>query len=304
MSKLDSLHMVADSLQQAHVADSLQQIHVADSLRQVFVADSLHRVYVADSLATARLVAERTIFGDEASLAVATRRVAQIAEGGVESLSSNMTFLILAVVFLLTYLLWLPHILRNGSIRWSQFKRHRDTRGDVGGNVLGRQRMGVLFVAWSLFMVLFPMIVVRAVAQFYPVELDFSGSMWISWAVVAVMCMAIYGWAMLSVGGYLSLNVEFVEKILYAKRQFMVLCSLFASPLFIISSLANYNQGEWVMQMALLVGVIFVLIYLRQSFLLFVRQNFSILHWFLYLCGVEILPLTFVWAITTRYLVI
>ncbi len=316
MSRIDSLQQV--------VADSVQQAHIADSLHQIFVADSLHRVFVADSIEQVRLTAERAMFGDEAvfsdvafgestlrevslgetALGEVTYRAAQVADSGVGSLVSNNIYIILVSLFLLVYLMWLPHIIRNGAIRWSYLKhRYRRISSEGERDVVGRQRMGVQIVAWSLFVTMFSMVAARAVAQYSYVELDFSGTMWIVGALVAAACIAVYEIMILRIGGYLSLNMQFVSMVLSTKRQFMIFGVIFASPIFIIGSIANYSQGELVLQLSGIVAVGFVLFFLRQSFLLFIRQNFSILHWFLYLCGVEILPLTFIWAVTTRYLV-
>ncbi len=275
---------------------------VADSLQQAHLADSLHKLFIEDSLAVVRIAAREAIFGEGSELCVASRGVAEVMDRGVESLSHNPLFMALATIFALLYLLWLPHVVRNGSIKWAHFKHHHTSHGDER-EIIGQQRMGVLVVAWALFTTLFSMIIARGVAQYATSQVDFSGGGWIGIGLVGVVGVALYGWAMLRMGGYLSLSGEFVRKILSMKRQLMILCAIFASPLFIISALANYNQGEWVLQLSGFVGVIFIFIFLRESFLLFVRQNFSILHWFLYLCGVEILPLTFIWAITTRYLV-
>ena len=43
-----------------------------------------------------------------------------------------------------------------------------------------------------------------------------------------------------------------------------------------------------------------VSVYLKESLMLFLSKKISILHWFLYLCAVEIFPVSFVWLSLTR----
>ncbi len=294
--------VATDSLRQIHVADSLHQIHVADSLRQIHVADSLHNIYVEDSIAQARLESRHHIFGEESTLCESVAPRAVDNQIGVESLVNNPTYILLAAIFTLLYLVWLPHIIRSGVIKWSQINnRHRGDR-DAENNRgwLGHQRLGQIAVTWVLWVVLLSILTIRSVAELWDSQIAFSGKMWIVSGVFAVAATILYGWGLLKISGYMTLQTEFVEKILALRRQLSIMAILFISPLCIISGLTNYEEGIWVLQLSMYVVVIFLLIYIRQSFLLFIRQNISILHWILYLCGVELLPLSFLWAIATR----
>ena len=50
----------------------------------------------------------------------------------------------------------------------------------------------------------------------------------------------------------------------------------------------------------LILGGALLLLYLKESLMLFLSKKISILHWFLYLCAVEIFPVSFVWLSLTR----
>ena len=49
-----------------------------------------------------------------------------------------------------------------------------------------------------------------------------------------------------------------------------------------------------------ILGGALLLLYLKESLMLFLSKKISILHWFLYLCAVEIFPVSFVWLSLTR----
>ncbi|MFI3282799.1 MAG: DUF4271 domain-containing protein [Rikenellaceae bacterium] len=283
--------------------DSLQM--VADSIRQVEVADSLHRIFVADSLAQVRMDMERIVFGEGSTLSQATTMAGlHDTPSSVDAIVTNPIYIIIAVAFSLLYLIWLPHIIKGGQIKWSQLKPHRHVDGSEERYVVGRQRLGMVVASWSLAITFFALFSGRVVAQYIDSVDTFDSVEWMVGAIAAIIAVALYEWAILKVGGYLSLNIEFVKKIFSMKRQLMVLCIIFASPLFIMCGVASYKQGEWILQLSMIVGIVFLVAFIRQSFLLFMRQKISILHWFLYLCGVEILPLTFLWAFSARYILI
>ncbi|MFR9560475.1 MAG: DUF4271 domain-containing protein [Rikenellaceae bacterium] len=263
----------------------------------IISADSVE--LLIDSIATARRAAEVTLFGEESQLSGGVMPIFEVHGGNVEGVVANPTYVILALAFLLLYMVWLPHIFKNGGIRWSILKR---TNVDSERDLIGKQRLGMIVATWALSITLFAMFTARIVAQFSPFDISFDGAWWILGGVISVVTVALYGWVVLKAVGYLIIDMEFARKLQTIKRQQLIFCVIFLSPLFITSSLSNYIQGQLVVQLSLLVVVALVINYLRQSFLLFMRQNFSILHWILYLCGVEILPLTFIWAITIRYL--
>ncbi len=263
----------------------------------IISADSL---WLIDSIAAARkVVAEVTLFGGESQLCGEFVPSVDSMGGSVESIVANSTYVILVIAFLLLYLVWLPHILKNGGVRWNLLKRHHT---DDERAIIGKQRLAMVVATWGLGITLFSMLTARVVAQLSSLDISFDGGWWILGGVLSVALIALYGWLVLKAVGYLIIDMKFAGRLLAIKRQFLFFGVMSLSPLFVIGSLSNYVQGEWVVQLVVLVIVILVANFVRQSFLLFMRQNFSILHWILYLCGVEILPLTFIWAITTRYL--
>ncbi len=264
----------------------------------IISADSIE--LVIDSIAAARQAAKVTIFGEASTLCEATAPHRETLGMNVESMVENQTYAILAIIFLLTYLMWLPHIFKEGNIRWRLITRHRHLENER--ELISKHRTSMIVVTWSLGIVLAALLTSRIVAQFVNPSLSFEGAWWIVGGIFAVMIISLYGWAVIKAVGYLILDMKFADKLLLIKRQLFFFSVILLSPLFIACGLSNYTQGGILTQLSVIVTIVLAIFFICQSFSLFMRQNFSILHWFLYLCGVEIFPLTFVWAITTRYL--
>ncbi|MFI3328822.1 MAG: DUF4271 domain-containing protein [Rikenellaceae bacterium] len=72
-----------------------------------------------------------------------------------------------------------------------------------------------------------------------------------------------------------------------------VWCSVAMLPLLLLGALDYGASLLFYLSVAIVaVGAAY---YVGRSFLLFAQQKVSLLHWFLYLCAVEIVPLTLVW---------
>ena len=75
---------------------------------------------------------------------------------------------------------------------------------------------------------------------------------------------------------------------------------VFLCPLILLFLLASPDTGHILSFGILILGGALLLLYLKESLMLFLSKKISILHWFLYLCAVEIFPVSFVWLSLTR----
>ncbi|MFR9564636.1 MAG: hypothetical protein SNG14_03785 [Rikenellaceae bacterium] len=88
------------------------------------------------------------------------------------------------------------------------------------------------------------------------------------------------------------------HQIVKLKSQFILPIMLFFVP---FVALAALIEGcEPLRYIVVVELVILIPLYLLRSFLLFAAQKISILQWFLYLCTVELLPITVIWALFFR----
>ncbi len=239
------------------------------------------------------------IFGEASRLSTPQMAVESVSTY-VDELTAEPIYIVATVVFTLVYLVWLPYIIRNRGLRWSNVTRSSHGKEDENREVVLKQQIGVVIVSWSLGIVLLALYFLRLSAQFFDIQTSLMWREVLPLSVAGVLFVMLYGWVVLKVGGYLTLQPGFVERIGSMKLQFIFFLVILLSPLFILSGFANLEQGQFILQLSVLVLVILTMVLIRHSFLLFMRQNFSILHWFLYLCGVEILPVTLLWAVVVR----
>ncbi len=114
------------------------------------------------------------------------------------------------------------------------------------------------------------------------------------------VAVVLYQWAVLRLIGYVTLREELVDRVLFTKRLFFSLGVIAMSPALLLFALCPAGEGGvwfFVIAVELIVALI---LYLRELLNLFLQKKISILHWFLYLCGVEILPLSLLWFLMMR----
>lgn len=86
-----------------------------------------------------------------------------------------------------------------------------------------------------------------------------------------------------------------LRKICFAA--FAVICS----PVVLLYAASERGVSEWLAYVAVIEIVLILTIFLRETYALFVDKNISILHWFLYLCTVELFPVSLIVLIAVRH---
>ena len=72
------------------------------------------------------------------------------------------------------------------------------------------------------------------------------------------------------------------------------------SPALLLFALCPRSTGGLWFCIIVIELIITVGLYLRETLNLFIAKKISILHWFLYLCTVEIFPISLLWLLTVR----
>lgn len=94
--------------------------------------------------------------------------------------------------------------------------------------------------------------------------------------------------------GQLTLSLDLAQGIIRLKVVITALASLLSMPFALLVVLSPPGEGTTWLYPIGLVCIILLLLYLKESFTLFLAKKVSILHWFLYLCAVELLPISFI----------
>lgn len=93
--------------------------------------------------------------------------------------------------------------------------------------------------------------------------------------------------------GQVTLSQSFVSMLFSVKQVHFSLMTLVCLPFILLFVLCPGSMGWWWMYLTFIVVALAALLYLREIHSLFILKNISNLHWFLYLCTIEIAPVTF-----------
>ncbi|MDR0955379.1 MAG: DUF4271 domain-containing protein [Rikenellaceae bacterium] len=104
------------------------------------------------------------------------------------------------------------------------------------------------------------------------------------------------GWYRRLVTGTLSVlsgEAERVERLRTFDRICFVVAALLVTPAVLLSALADPATHRFLFVVDVILLIILLLYYLGKSFSFFISRKISILQWILYLCAVEIMPISF-----------
>ena len=115
----------------------------------------------------------------------------------------------------------------------------------------------------------------------------------------------LFGVALFQIGvlrgaGRLTLSREVTGALLRLKTLVFTVFISLGAPLMLLFVLTPSGTGGIWPALLCAVGFVLAAVLLRESLMLFLSKKISILHWFLYLCIVEIFPISFLWLIATR----
>ena len=120
--------------------------------------------------------------------------------------------------------------------------------------------------------------------------------------LAVLACMAIFTFQTLLLKSIGSLLVAegFITRLRFLRRTYFALAVIVTAPALLLFALCPRNTGDvWFLIITIELAVTVVL-YLRESLHLFISKKISILNWILYLCTVEIFPVSLVWLLLAR----
>lgn len=119
-------------------------------------------------------------------------------------------------------------------------------------------------------------------------------------STLAFAGVAVFQLAAVRLTGAVTLTQPFVSQLVLLKRTYFTLGVIVTSPFLLLFALCPRGTGSaWfcIIVIGLLATVI---LYLKEVLNLFISKKVSILHWFLYLCIVEIFPFSLLWLLAAR----
>ncbi|MGN0007154.1 MAG: DUF4271 domain-containing protein [Alistipes sp.] len=206
--------------------------------------------------------------------------------------ASNGAFRIIALVLVMAYMLLLMH--RADTVRSMIAATIGGSLGrQIGNTKINPSERRNLFAALSGLGLITLTVTVVYTIGIHPIGTDISAmNPWtLAGIVIAALAIAAAAeYAMLRCIGFLSERADICDGLLKIKLLHFATFALVILPLsvpYICSS--GWHSSVWlciiVLQTTVSIGL-----FVKESLSLFISQRISILHWFLYLCSVELLP--------------
>lgn len=119
-------------------------------------------------------------------------------------------------------------------------------------------------------------------------------------ATLACCVVAAFQTTAVRLAGAVTLSQAFISQLVLLKRTYFSLAVIVTSPALLLFALCPRGTGGvWFCVVAIEL-IVTAILYLRETLNLFISKKISILHWFLYLCTVEIFPISLLWLLAVR----
>ncbi len=93
---------------------------------------------------------------------------------------------------------------------------------------------------------------------------------------------------------------DFLWELDMIKGIVFALFVIVTSPIVLLYAISDWNESVVFSYVIVAETIIILGLYLWKSFIFFISKKVSILHWILYLCAVEIFPITLIWGFFKR----
>lgn len=102
-------------------------------------------------------------------------------------------------------------------------------------------------------------------------------------------------YGMLSVVGAVTRSTAEVASLMRIRLVYFVLATVMVAPVMLMALMGSAAAYDLWFKVATVGAGVVAILFIRESIKFFIHKKVSILHWFLYLCTVEILPLSLLW---------
>ena len=181
--------------------------------------------------------------------------------------------------------------------------QHRSKRTSPG-NLLGEVRnleasMSIIgLIALSLFIVRYSASAVGA-----PLLYDYGLSAWGAGVVSLIGIGGIWGAELgaLKLVGIVCEQRKMCTSLIHFKLMHFALMMVILLPLVILSMITTHGVATTALWVIAVICILGIVIFIKETFILFQAQRISIFHWFLYLCTLELMPLSLIIAPIVRH---
>lgn len=222
-----------------------------------------------------------------------------------ESLTENPVFQGFVLLLAATYAMLLYRNLEDVRLLLTRVSRDRATgerlTEDPGGSGFSR----FLNIATTIGMLFMGVMVVKYGDSLMPgrlTELLPHGAVLALSLLATLACMGVvlFQLATVRLAGAVTLSQPFISQIVLLKRTYFALAVIVTSPVLLLFALCPRGTGGVWFCIIVIELIVTAILYLREVLNLFISKKVSILHWILYLCIVEVFPVSLLWLLVAR----
>lgn len=149
--------------------------------------------------------------------------------------------------------------------------------------------------------------VVRFFGEWVPQEvgalLDGGAALAVTLAVPIVLVgVHLFQYVTLRATGEVLLCRDFISQLWQLKRICFSLFVIFCTPPLLLYMFVPSGSGRWLLVVMAFMLSTALFVYVKETISLFLSKKISILHWFLYLCTVELFPVSLLWLLALKKL--
>lgn len=297
---MDSLKM--DSLATDSLAlDSLTQIQTIEPQEEPLFLPLFTDLSQTDTLQQGpyRAVAPEELFGYQS-----VQAEIPFLDAGPVSPIATPAYGLLVLAIITFYCLMLYQHLGDAVLLIGRVTRERasgerlseDSNGDYSRFLTLCTTLGSLLLGVAAIRLTAPMLHLTPLSQWPQ-----SGAFWGALLITAALGLTtLYQMGVCAFIGRLTYSQHLMEQLFILKRTFFALLTLIATPFFALWLLNPPGEGEGWFGVIIIEFAITLFLYLQESLLLFISKKISILHWILYLCAVEIFPISLLILLAVR----
>ena len=119
-------------------------------------------------------------------------------------------------------------------------------------------------------------------------------------ATLACAGVVFFQLATVRMAGAVTLSQPFISQVVLLKRTYFTLAVIVTSPVLLLFALCPRGTGGVWFCIIVIELIVTAILYLREVLNLFISKKVSILHWILYLCIVEVFPVSLLWLLVAR----
>ncbi len=229
------------------------------------------------------------IFGGESSVNSFSEPIAAL----VEPASVGSWFVVVASAVLLFYLTWINHWSVRNQSHLTLFSLFFYFRGDYPTKF---NELAPSFKTYSgVGSCMGYLVVWLAIVTSLALQPQIAMA-----AIMGVVVVNIYQELLIYLIGVVVNSREFSKLLSHLKAVWYTIVGIIAIPTVLCFSLTDGTVQEVFMYITVIQIVAIALMYFIKTFLLFLTKKVSLLHTILYLCAVEIFPITLVWGFFCR----